>query len=304
MLANNVFRVGARRSPLARAQAKKIGRLLEQRLPGAQVTYSFMRTSGDDGPGSGKDRFTDAIEDALLTGDLDLAVHSLKDLDVDGREGLHIAAIPAREEPRDVVTLREGIELGPGVRIGTSSLRRRAQLATWYPGVEVVPIRGNVDTRLKKLRAGEVDGVVLAAAGLRRLDLWPSGTRNLRDPWLPAPGQGALAVQARVGDQSVSAAMGALEDPEARTTVTAEREFLAGVGSGCNVPTGALAVIGGETLVLRAAIYDVDGAAPVMGMTEGPRDKAHQLGRELASKLLGFGGQELIDRALTLQGQR
>jgi len=302
--------IGSRASRLARAQAEEVGARLQARLPEVRIEYRTLSTEGDrdaDRPLpeiGGKGVFTADLARALETGSLDLAVHSLKDLPTGDDPGTTIVAIPAREDPADVLVLRRDLAaaavlrdgLPPGTAVGTSSLRRAAQLRGRFPGAEIRPLRGNVETRLARVAAGELDGVILAAAGLRRLGLRPDGEVPLPlDDWLPAPGQGALAVQARRGDERAAVLAGVLEDAAARAAVTAERSLLAALGGGCHAPVAALARVASGRLRLYGAVYAVDGLArPITGSEAGDPDDAPEVGVRLAARLLEAGAGPLI----------
>ncbi|MXX78841.1 MAG: hydroxymethylbilane synthase [Gemmatimonadales bacterium] len=312
--------VGARRSPLSRAQATWVGERLRERWPDLSIEYRFITTAGDRDPVTplpeigGKGLFTEDLERALREGDIDVAVHSLKDLPTDRPDGLMLGAVPSREDPRDVLVVREspvaaprdagGRELlrhlSPGARVGTSSLRRAAQLRAARADLDPRPIRGNVDTRLRKLEDGRFEALILAAAGLRRLGLWPTGAHVLDEGWLPAPGQGALGLECRDGEDGAAARVGALDDPVARAEVTAERALLAALEGGCRVPIAARASLQGEGLRLRAAVYDVDGGPPVEAAGRGRRASAGAIGRRLAEELLEAGASRLVERARRL----
>ena len=312
--------IGARRSPLSRAQAAWVGERLGERWPGLPIEYRFISTAGDRDPGTplpeigGKGLFTEDLERALREGDIDVAVHSLKDLPTDLPDGLMLRAVPPREDPRDVLVVRESPAAAPrdaggrdllrrlpsGARVGTSSLRRAAQLRAARADLEPRPIRGNVHTRLRKLEDGRFEALVLAAAGLRRLGLGPPGIHVLDGDWLPAPAQGALGLQCRVGGDGMAARVEALDDPVARAEVTAERALLAALEGGCRVPIAARASLRGEDLRLRAAVYDVDGGPPVQAAGAGARAAAGALGRRLAEQLLEAGASRLVERARRL----
>ena len=294
-----------------------MGDRLEERWPDLSVDYRFISTDGDRDPHTplpaigAKGLFTQDLERALRRGRIDIAVHSLKDLPVASPAGLSLAAVPPREDPRDVLVVRDsrvstaadggGPEilrrLPSGARVGTSSLRRAAQVRAARADLEPRPVRGNVDTRLRKLEEGRFEALVLAAAGLRRLGLWPAGAFAMNEGWLPAPGQGALAVQCRVADDGVGARVRALDDPAARAEVTAERGLLAALEGGCRVPIAARASVAGQDLRLRAAVYDVQGGAPIADAAEGPAPEAEDVGLRLARRMLAAGAAELVDRA-------
>jgi hydroxymethylbilane synthase len=230
--------------------------------------------------------FVKELEEALLDGRADLAVHSAKDLPAELPEGLAVVAVPPREDPRDVVVGPPGglAGLRPGARVATGSPRRASQLAAARPDVSAVPIRGNVGTRLDKLARGEADALMLAAAGLRRLGLWPEGTTPLSaDECTPAPGQGLLAVEGRAGDERAAAAAAALDDPAAHACLRAERAFLSALGGGCMRPVGALCEAAGDGLLTLTGFAGTEAGAGARSVREGPADDPEGLGRRVAA---------------------
>lgn len=298
LIETRVLTVGTRGSALARWQSEWVARGLEAEWPGLRCRFELFTTAGDkllDRPLpeiGGKGLFTEELEQVLRAGSIDLAVHSLKDLPVAPSEGLALGAIAAREDARDVLVCPVGHSLAglpAGSRLGTSSLRRAAQLRLARPDLVLVPARGNVDTRLRKARAGEYDAVVLAAAGLLRLGLEAAITEYLPfDVMLPAPGQGALAVQCRADDAATLARLAALDDARTRSAVIAERAFLAGLGGGCSAPIAALAqVLPGGRLSLRGLVAASDGSGAVRVIGEG--DDPESLGATLAADALARG---------------
>jgi hydroxymethylbilane synthase len=302
------IRVGTRASRLATTQSGHVAQLLRDAL-GREVELVEVTTQGDVSRAplatfGGVGVFVGALRDALLRAQVDLAVHSLKDLPTAPHDGITVAAVPEREDPRDVVVARDGLTLGElpaGARVGTGSPRRAAQLRALGLGFDVVPIRGNVDTRIRKVHDGDVDAVVLARAGIARLGRMDEVTEVL-DPlqMLPAPGQGALAVECRSGDTHLLAEVrAAIDDARARTAVTAERAVLAALEAGCSAPVGALADIAegdaGEELWLRAVALSTDGAAAVRRSAGGPPADAEKIGRELAEEMLRDGASALIE---------
>lgn len=300
-------RVGTRRSLLATTQSGHVADMV--RGLGLTTELVEITTDGDRSQASGVPLagsastgvFVSALRDALLAGEVDLAVHSLKDLPTYPCEGVTLVVVPPREDPRDVVVARDGLTLGElpvGSRVGTGSPRRAAQLHALGLGLEVLPIRGNVDTRIRTVRDGRMDAVVLARAGLARIDRLTEATEVL-DPlqMLPAPGQGALAVECRSDDTGLIAALAVLDDPRTRAAVDAERAVLATLEGGCSAPIGALAeIVEGEDeeeLWVRAIALSPDGALSVrMSATGSPAD-AHGVGARLAEEMLADGAGQL-----------
>jgi hydroxymethylbilane synthase len=298
--------VGTRPSALARAQSALVAGGLEQVLA-RPVALVHVSTHGDESgaPISSFGTtgvFVTAVREALLAGDIDCAVHSYKDLPTALHEGLTLAAVPPREDSRDVLVARDGLTLGelpPGARVGTGAPRRVAQLRALGLGLEIVPVRGNVDTRIGKVHSGELDGVILARAGLARLSRLSEVTETL-DPlqMLPAPAQGALAVECRTGDDDVEKLLTGLDDPYTRAAVAAERAFLATLEGGCSAPVAALAeVVEGEDgmeIFLRGSVTALDGSDSVRLSATGPVTQPEQVGQRLARDLLEVGAAELL----------
>ena len=302
------IRIGTRRSALAMTQTGYVADLLRDAL-GRDVELVEVTTEGDVSRAplatfGGVGVFVGALRDALLRGQVDLAVHSLKDLPTTPHEQITVAAVPVREDPRDVVVARDGLTLGelpPGARIGTGAPRRAAQLRALGLGFDVVAIRGNVDTRIRKVADGDVDAVVLARAGIARLGRLDEVTEVL-DPlqMLPAPGQGALAVECRVADIDLASEVRpAIDDPRTRAAVSAERAVLAALEAGCSAPVGALAEVAegddGEELWLRAVALSEDGAVAVRRSASGSPADAERIGRDLAEEMLTDGASGLIE---------
>jgi len=300
------LRLGTRRSALATTQSGWVADHL--RALGHDVELVEVTTEGDRDRTTplatlgGTGVFVSALRDALAAGRVDLAVHSLKDLPTAPDPLTRIAAVPVREDVRDALIARDGLTLGQlpaGSTVGTGSPRRRAQISALGLGLEVVDLRGNVDTRLRRVHDGDLDAVVLAAAGLRRLGRIAEAT-ELLDPLqvLPAPGQGALAVEVRADDATTHAAVAALDDAETRACVTAERALLAELEAGCAAPVGALAeiVLGtdGDELSLRAVVAAPDGSADLRRSLTGAPADAADLGRRLARTLLEDGAADLM----------
>ncbi|TFV65410.1 UNVERIFIED_ORG: hydroxymethylbilane synthase [Bacillus sp. AZ43] len=300
------LRLGTRGSALARTQSQTVADAITA-ATGAPVELVPIVTEGDRSSAAiaqlgGTGVFVAALREALLAGEVDLAVHSYKDLPTAAAPGLTIAAVPGREDPRDALVARDGLTLGElpaGSRIGTGAPRRIAQLRALGLGLEIVPIRGNVDTRLARVAPGDLDAVVLARAGLSRLGRLGAVTETL-DPLqvLPAPAQGALAVECRASDARTRELVGRLEAPSVRACVQAERTVLAALEAGCSAPVAAYAeVADGETgpeLFLRASVTALDGGDAVRGSVSGAPGDAAALGRELAADLLDRGAAELM----------
>ena len=304
-MSDPTIRLGTRHSALATAQAG----MMADRLRGLGHTVEMVEitTIGDTSTASlstigGTGVFAAAIRQALLAGEIDIAVHSLKDLPVAPEPGLVIAAIPPREDPRDALVARDGLTLGElpaGAVVGTGSPRRTAQLAALGLGLQVTDIRGNVDTRISLVRRGSCDAVLLARAGLSRLGRLAEVTESL-DPlqMLPAPGQGALAIECRSDRPDLIEALAPLDDPDTRSCVSAERALLAALEAGCTAPVGALAeVVEGESgteLFLRAFAGSPDASIQLRRSSVGPVKEPERLGRELAAVLLDEGAADII----------
>jgi hydroxymethylbilane synthase len=301
------IRLGTRRSLLARTQSQLVAEALRARL-GRAVELVEVTTEGDVSRAplatiGGTGVFVSALRDALLRGEVDVAVHSLKDLPTTPADDIALAAVPLREDPRDVVVARDGLTLGElphGARVGTGSPRRAAQLHALVLGFDVVAIRGNVDTRIRKVFAGDVDAVVLARAGIARLGRLDEVTEVL-DPlmMLPAPGQGALAVECRESDLDLAAAVrDAVDDQRTRAAVAAERTVLSTLEAGCSAPVGAMGEIAegedGDELWLRAVALSLDGAVAVRRSATGSPDAAEKVGRTLAEEMLDDGAATLV----------
>jgi hydroxymethylbilane synthase len=298
-----MIRVATRRSRLARTQAGQVADLLRARRPGIEVVLHEVVTKGDrvaDVPLArvgGKGLFVKEIEEALLAGEADVAVHSLKDLPALIAEGLTIGAVPAREDARDALCARGArrlADLPRGARVGTSSLRRVAQLRALRPDLALEPLRGNVETRLGKLGQG-LDAVPVAHAGLLRLGLAQSATQIFApEEMMPAVGQGALAVEARQDDGELLALLASFDHPETRHCTDAERALLRRLEGGCQTPIAAHATVEGNGLRLRALVASLDGSRVVRGERSGSRTDAHLLGEALADELLGKGAHEIL----------
>jgi hydroxymethylbilane synthase len=312
------LRLGSRRSPMAVAQSGDVARLITERT-GRRVEIVGVTTFGDVSREhltqiGGTGVFVSALRESLLRGEVDCAVHSLKDLPTGPADGITIAAIPPRDDPRDALVGRDGAKLAdlpPGARIGTGSPRRAAQLALLRADITCVPIRGNANTRLGRVHDGELDGVVLACAGLARIGFTDLISEIFEpDDIVPAPGQGALAVECRTSDTELAALLSSVDHGPTRTAVTAERSLLAALEAGCSAPVGAYAS-GADPLRLQGVVLGVwraetaheagrldesPGSARMVirERAEGPAADAAALGRDLAARMLSRGAARLI----------
>jgi hydroxymethylbilane synthase len=301
---SRAVKIATRQSPLALWQAHHVSALLTSRYPGLQVSLVEMTTEGDrflSAPLSrigGKGLFVKEIEQCLIDGRADIAVHSLKDMTSVLPEGLMLAAVPAREDPRDAFCSPTGLTLDrlpQGARVGTSSLRRSCILRSRRKDLEIVSLRGNVQTRLKKTRELELAGAMLASAGLKRLGLEHEITEVLSpEVSLPAVGQGVLAIQCRTADSEVRALLAPLEDAVTRVAVTAERALLAKLEGGCTVPMAGHATVKDGVVHLRGFVGQPDGSKLVAGEVRGPEREAQALGERLAEDLLSRGAREIL----------
>ncbi|MBM4328970.1 MAG: hydroxymethylbilane synthase [Deltaproteobacteria bacterium] len=297
------LRIGARGSPLALWQARHAASLILELHPQVNIELVTIKTTGDkilDAPLStigGKGLFTKEIEEALLEDRVDLAVHSMKDVPTELPDGLKLAAILKREDPRDVFISRDarGLEeLKLGERIGTSSLRRRAFLLNRFPGLEIVSIRGNVDTRIKKIEKENLAGIVLASAGIKRMGFVDRATSFLdTEVMVPAIGQGALGIEIRVDDPTVEAVVSQLNHENTAACVLIERTFLARMGGGCQVPLAAHAVLGPDGISVIAAVVHPDGR-PVMKESYSGPDGDSDIGARLADALIQKGADKIM----------
>ncbi len=294
-----MLRIAARRSPLARAQAELVADLLRAAEPGLAVEYVLLASAGDldrtrpvDALGQ-QGVFTRAVQAALLDGRADLAVHSFKDVPTAPLEGLRVAAVPPRADPRDALVSASGAglrDLPRGARVGTGSARRRAQVLRVRPDLSVRPLRGNVGTRAARVRAGALDAAVLALAGLRRLGLDDVIAQVLEPPdFVPAPAQGALAVEVRRGRTDLAELLRGIDHAPSRAAAAAERAFLQALRGGCNAPAAALARLADGVLTLTAARYDLGSGEPCT--VSGQAADAELLGREAAARLLDGAGE-------------
>ena len=291
------LRIGTRRSRLALAQTRLVADLLRRRAAGVDIEIVELSSLGDERPDApltgaiGVGVFTSRIQKALLDGVVDVAVHSLKDLPVKSVPGIELAAVPVREDPWDVLVSRDGAtlrELPAGARVGTGSPRRAAQIKLARKDLIVKPLRGNVETRVRKLDDGEVDAAILAAAGLIRLQLDNRISERLDSPsFLPAPGQGALAIETRKGDGTTTEILRKLDDAGLRACATAERAFLSALGGGCLQPAGALATVENGRLDLQAGIY---GESATTTAVAGAPGSAADIGRRVAEIISAGAG--------------
>nr|WP_321466570.1 hydroxymethylbilane synthase [uncultured Desulfobulbus sp.] len=303
------LRIGTRASLLAVTQSTWVKQQIEQAHPHTRVELVKITTKGDrilDVPLAkvgGKGLFVKEIEDALLDGSVDLAVHSMKDVPTELPEGLHIGIIPLRETPYDAFLSNkyDSIAALPrGAAIGTSSLRRKSQLAAMRPDLHIVDLRGNIDTRLSKLDEGQYDAIILAGAGLNRLALTQRITTLLpSQQMLPAISQGALGIELRKDDNELFAGLQFLHHEETAVAVAAERAFLLRLEGGCQVPIGAHAILEGSTVRVCGLIAEVDGSRIIKEEISGPCENAAQLGKTLAEQLLAQGGKAILDAVYT-----
>ncbi|MFQ5841906.1 MAG: hydroxymethylbilane synthase [Thermodesulfobacteriota bacterium] len=299
------LRIGTRGSPLALWQANWIRERLFQAYPRLRVSLIRMKTKGDKlidvnlATVGGKGLFVKEIEEQLLAGRIDLAVHSMKDVPVQLPQGLHIRFITRREDPRDVLISRDRLtleELPSGAKIGTSSLRRRAQLLSYRRDFHIIPLRGNVDTRVRKLDTMDLDAIVLAAAGVKRMKMEGRISQFIApEVCLPAIGQGALGIETRIADDEVNQYLSIIDHETTHMSIIAERVFLRRLEGGCQVPMGAWASVSDQgRLTLKGFVGDLDGRKLIKGEIEGEMGKAQELGMALAESLLSRGADEIL----------
>ena len=296
--------IGTRSSKLALWQANYIAECIRKEYPELEVGLCHIMTTGDkilDVPLAkigGKGLFTKELETAMLAGEIDLAVHSLKDMPTELPPGLFLAAITERVDPGDALISPKYHtidNLPQGAKIGTSSLRRKAQLLKYRPDLNISDLRGNLDTRLKKMDTEELDGIILAVAGLNRLGWQEKITQVLpRNICLPAVGQGALAIEARIDDEEVCSMLRFLNHQQTRWAVEAERSYLSEVEGGCQIPIGVYGSIEQDLLVLEAAILSVDGTQQIRKVISGTPADGIELGRSLAQDMLDCGGRKIL----------
>jgi len=295
------LRLGSRKSPMAIVQSELVARLITERT-GRRVEIVGVTTLGDVSRAQltqigGTGVFVSALREALLSGEVDLAVHSLKDLPAGAAPGITLAAVPPRDDPRDALVARDGAKLAdlpPGARIGTGSPRRAAQLLAIRGDLQTVPIRGNAGTRLRQVTDGELDGVVLAAAGLARIGQQNAISQVFEpDEMLPAPGQGALAVECRDDDPELAGLLAAVNDEASMAAAVAERSLLEALAAGCSAPVGGYAAGTGQ-LLMRAAVLSPDGTRALRAHGSAPAADARRLGQDLAAELLRRGASDFL----------
>ncbi|MFA6011460.1 MAG: hydroxymethylbilane synthase [Desulfobacteraceae bacterium] len=298
--------IGTRGSKLALWQAHWVKSEIEKKHPELNVELSIIKTKGDkilDVPLAkvgGKGLFVKEIEDALLSGKIDLAIHSMKDVPAEIPEGLCIGAIPLRENPQDVILSKNNLQLmdlPERARVGTSSLRRSSQLKKVRPDLTILPLRGNIDTRLKKLDEGEYDAIVLAAAGVRRLGFENRISQYLEpEEVLPSVGQGALCIEIRIADSRIEAIVSKLNHADTNTVVSGERSFLHRLEGGCQIPIAAHGQVEGKDFTLTGLVADLTGETIIKETITGPREESVSLGITLADRLLARGAKTILDQ--------
>lgn len=300
----SVLRIGTRGSMLALAQAEEVRGMITKVITHRNFELVPIVTEGDRyrgriPPFGGKGLFTSDIRASIAEGKIDLAVHSAKDLPAEGADGVVLGAVTRREDPRDALVTRTGAglaKLPPGTAVGTSALRRRVQLLALGRGLVPTPIRGNVDTRLRKLSNGEVQALVVALAGMRRLGREGRIAEVLGvDVMLPAPGQGALAVECRAGDRDMRAALARIEDAGARRAFEAERSFMIALGGDCNLPLGALALVHGDRVRIRGLVGSLDASRILVDQVDG--EDPEKTGLALAERMRANGADEIVAAA-------
>jgi len=305
---SSILRIGSRGSPLALVQAREVQSRLAKAcgLPAERIEIKIIRTSGDmiqDRPlaeAGGKGFFTKEIEEALLSGAIELAVHSSKDMPTVLPEGLELAAFLPREDARDAFigrTAKSLRELPQGAVVGTASLRRQALIKRLRPDLAIAPLRGNVETRLRKVEAGDVDATVLAVAGLKRLGLLAAATMVLDiDEFLPAVGQGAIGIETRVNDAKTRALVATINDPDTAAALAAERAFLAVLDGSCRTPIAGHASVRGDVIVFRGMIAKTDGSEALEVSRQGRRADAAALGADAGRNLKSRAGPDFFER--------
>ncbi len=302
-----ILTLGTRGSKLALWQANWVKESIEKQNPDVYVEIRVIKTTGDrmiDVPLAkigGKGLFVKEIEEELLAGRIDIAVHSMKDMPGDIPDGLIIGAIPERENPFDVLISSSGCflkDLRHGAAIGTSSLRRAAQLCHLRPDIRIVGLRGNLDTRLKKLEGNDLDAIILAAAGVHRLGLKDRITEYFDETLIPAAGQGALCIEIRKNDSKTLELISCLDHDLTRVVVLGERAFLNRLQGGCQVPIAAYGKTDGNDIVLRGLVASLDGRKIISDIISGPNNKTESIGKELAERLIANGADKLLNELL------
>jgi len=304
----DILGIGTRSSQLALWQANWVKEQIEKKFPGIKCRLERIKTKGDkitDVPLAnlgGKGLFVKEIEDALLEGKIDIAVHSMKDVPTVLPGGLNIKVITEREDFRDVLISRDNMKLEnlpPNSRIGTSSLRRQSQILSIYPDFQIMPLRGNLDTRLRKLETTPLDGIIVAAAGIKRMR-WEDRISEYISPaiMLPAIGQGALGIETRVNDDKTNHIINFMKCPDSETAITAERHFLRKLEGGCQVPIAALGKVNNGVLTLHGVVGSIDGKSLIRANVEGGSDNPGILGEKLAERLLSRGAGEILREIL------
>jgi hydroxymethylbilane synthase len=294
--------VGSRGSQLALLQTESVVAIIREANPRLEVSLSKIVTTGDRNRrigGTATAIFVKELEEALLDGKIDIAVHSLKDVPTEVPPGLRLLAVTERLDPRDALVASSGLsELASGSRIGTGSLRRTAQLMSYRPDLRTCPIRGNIDTRLRKVSSGEFDGVIVAAAAMLRLGWQDRITEYLPlGDFLPAVGQGALAIEGRLDDKEIAELVSSLNNLPTWQGVTAERAFLHALGGGCRAPVAALGTVSGDTLRLEGMVASISDGKGLRALEEGSTVSAEEIGVRLAQKMLAMGAAEIIAEA-------
>ena len=305
MLTDKILRIGTRSSKLAIAQSEWIKGEIIARHPDVQVELVMIKTKGDkilDSPLSklgGKGLFIKEIEEALLRKEVDLAVHSIKDVPADLPEGLYLPVFPEREDPRDAfisINYNSIVDLPKGAKVGTGSLRRSSQLSNIRPDLDVISIRGNVDTRLRRLESGDLQAVILAAAGLKRLGLSDKIRQILpSDDFLPAIGQGSLGLEVRQDDNSIIDLLNFLNHKPTELTIKAERAFLRRLEGGCQIPIAGHGILEGDNILLKGMVSELDGSRVIRDEVKGPKDQPKELGSTLAEHLLASGADDILE---------
>ncbi|CAN2042338.1 hydroxymethylbilane synthase [Candidatus Magnetomoraceae bacterium gMMP-15] len=301
----NIVKIGTRGSALALWQAKWVKSAILKRNSDIKVELVVIKTKGDkilDVPLAkvgGKGLFVKEIEEALLDGRIDLAVHSMKDMPAEIPNGLCIGSIPERENPQDVMLSKNGLnfsQLPKGAAIGTSSLRRASQLLHIKPDINIVSLRGNLNTRIRKLEEGQMDAIILAAAGVHRMGMKEKITEYLSAlTMLPAVGQGALSIEIRQNDSKISSIVKAFDHYKTRCTVLSERAFLHRLEGGCQVPIAGHGEIKDNTLTLKGLVAEIDGKKIIKDSISGPVNDYETMGNELAERILSKGGKEILE---------